>query len=134
MARGSRFKPTRAQRERVKLLKADGWSNERIAALIGVARNTLEAAFAAEIEFGADQKKAEVLEDLKAASKKGNASAARQLLDRFDTAKALRPEPTIAPKPPKLGKKQIEQQAAETPDLSTEMGELLARRMAPRLN
>lgn len=133
MAGRPRFKPTAKQRERVKLLKADGWSNDRIAAQIGVSRNTLEAALAAELEFGADAKRMEVLENLAVASKKGNASASRLLIDRFDVASTLRREHPVteeraAPKE-KLGKKVAAELAAQQPDDSTEMGGLMKRRM-----
>lgn len=120
-----RFTPTRAQRERVKLLKAFGWSNERIAALIGpkgISRNTLEAAFAAELEFGADAKRLENMEAMEKAAKKGNASAGKWLAERFDAARAsahlderagLQAPAAPAPKEEPLGKKQLRQKAAE---------------------
>lgn len=136
-----RFKPTKAQRNRVKLMKAAGWSNERIAAQIGVARNTLEKALAAELEFGADSKKLQVMENLEKASGKGNASASKQLLDMFDVASTLRPDGGDLPAPqperePRLGKKERLQREAENPDTTTEMGDLLARRaaMSNRIN
>lgn len=135
-----RFKPSRAQRNRVKLMKAAGWSNERIAAQIGVSRNTLEKALAAELEFGADSKKLQVMENLEKASGKGNASASKQLLDMFDVAATLRPDggdrPADPPREAKLGKKERQQIEAENPDTSTEMGDLLARRaeLSRRLN
>lgn len=134
------FKPTKAQRNRVKLMKAAGWSNERIAAQIGVSRNTLEKALAAELEFGADSKKLQVMENLEKASEKGNASASKQLLDMFDVAATLRPDggdrPSEPRKEPKRGKKEQLQIEAENPDTTTEMGDLLARRaaMSNRLN
>lgn len=125
------FKPTAPQRNRVKLLKAAGWSNERIAAQMEISRNTLEDRFAAELEFGADAKRLEVMENLLRASKRGNASASKQLLERFDQAPTLRPDAaseTAAPEE-KLGKKEALQRQAENPDPSSEMGELMARRM-----
>lgn len=83
-----RFKPTAKQRERVKLCKADGWSNERIARQLGISRPTLEQYFAEEIEFGADTKRLELIEAMDAAAKKGNASAGKWLHERFDAARA----------------------------------------------
>ncbi|KAF0097829.1 MAG: hypothetical protein FD144_4778 [Rhodospirillaceae bacterium] len=127
------FKPTAAQRAKVELMKAVGWSNERIAAQLKISRNTLEKAFLAELEFGADSKRLQVLENLEKASKKGNASASKQLLDQFDVAATLRPNVPAAPEEtakPKLGKKAAAEEAAQRPDPSTEMGDLMARRMA----
>ena len=109
-----RFKPTKAQRDRVKLLKADGWSNERIAAQLGISRNTLEQALAAELEFGSDAKRVELLEAMEKAAKKGNASAGKWLADRYDVARAAHQvEQREEPRPQVLGKKEQRQEAAE---------------------
>ncbi len=125
MARRGRpkFKPTPAQREKVMRLRADGWSIERIARSIGTDHETLRAAFPAELEHGADIKRAELLEYADKAAKKGNvaaikwlsdqrsaARAANQLEERASKAPASSPEVPVAPK---LGKKQAQQQAAE---------------------
>lgn len=122
------YKPTRAQRGDVESMKADGWSNERIALQLRISRPTLEKHFAAELQYGRDTVQLENLRNLRKMAKK-NASAAKQLNDRIAFAETARPEPASA-KPPKLGKKEIQQIEAETPDVSTEMGELLAKRMA----
>lgn len=128
MAGRPRFKPTKAHRDLVRLLKADDLSNERIAAQIGISRNTLEQYFGAELEFGADQVRAETLLALDKAVKRGNASAIRMRMDRLDARKLARPDQPL--KEPKLGKKEQQQAAAEHPDTSTAMGDLIARRMA----
>lgn len=117
MAGRPRFKPTSKQRERVKLLKAVGWSNERIAAQIGISPDTLASAFANEIQFGADAKRIENIEAMEKAAKKGNASAGKWLHEQFAAAKAseqLGARETASPevKPPKLGKKDQQQEAA----------------------
>lgn len=123
MAGRPRFKPTKVQRERVKLLKADGWQNDRIARHLGIARNTLEAAFAEEIEFGLDVKQAELLASADKAAKKGNATMIKWLADRRDAARAAaqvagreqQPASTQSTeaKPPPKGKKELAQQSAE---------------------
>lgn len=123
MARTGRpnFKPTPTQRERVKLLKADGWSNERIARRLGIARNTLEKVFAWELEDGADEKRAELLDYALKGAKKGNASLIKWLIDRNDRARAHSeierraqgPRETPEETPEKLGKKAERQKAAE---------------------
>lgn len=114
------FKATKPLRDRVKLLKADGWSNDRIARQLGIARNTLEKKFAEELEFGADAKRVEILEAADKAAKKGNATMIKWLADRRDVARAAeqvadREAPSAAAplKPPAKGKKEIQQQAAE---------------------
>lgn len=83
-----RFKPTTSQRDRVRRLKADGWSNDRIARVLGISRNTLEAAFAEEIEFGLDLKLDEVLELAERGAKRGNATLIKWVAQRRETARA----------------------------------------------
>lgn len=121
MAQGKRFEPTKPQRDRVKRLKADGWSNERIARVLGVSRNTLEAAFAEEIEFGLDLKLDEVLEQADKAAKKGNATMIKWVAQRREAARAQqqldeRGQPGQQPeaKPLPKGKKEQAQAAAES--------------------
>ncbi|KAF0102224.1 MAG: hypothetical protein FD144_2659 [Rhodospirillaceae bacterium] len=133
MAGRPAFKPTRDQRSDVEIMKADGWSNERIALQLRISRPTLEKAFANELQYGRDTVQLENLKSLRKMAKK-NASANRQLNDRLDLAATRRPdggdEPPAPTKETKLGKKELQQIAAETPDTSTEMGELLAKRMS----
>lgn len=114
-----RFQPTTKQRERVKLLKADGWSNERIAVQLGIDPATLAIHFKSEIEFGADAKRIELIEAMERAAKKGNASAGKWLHDRFTTARAAEqvasrelPAEAEEPKPVKRGKKEMQAEAA----------------------
>lgn len=141
MAGRPAFKPTKDQRADVETMKADGWSNDRIALQLRISRPTLEKAFADELLYGRDTVRLENLRNLRKMAKK-NASAAKQLNDRLDIAGTLRPggDPgqaeAPAPKEPKRGKKELQQHAAEHPDTSTEMGDLLARRaaLANRLN
>ncbi|MFN4017619.1 MAG: hypothetical protein ACK4JB_19925 [Reyranella sp.] len=83
-----RFEPTTKQRDRVRRLKADGWPNERIARVLGISRNTLETAFAEEIEFGLDLKLDETLELAEKGAKKGNATLIKWLAQRRDLARA----------------------------------------------
>lgn len=121
MAGRPSFKPTKAQRERVKLLKADGWSNERIARNLGIARNTLELHFAGELSDGADLKSAEILTAMEKAAKSGNVSAGKWLHERFAQARAARelenrasaPAPAEEERHEKLGKKEEKLNAAK---------------------
>lgn len=117
MAGRPRFKPTPKQRNRVKLLKADGWSNERIAAQIGISPDTLAVAFVEEIQFGADAKRLEIIEAMERAATKGNASAGKWLHDRFAAAREAeqltgREASPAEEKPLKQGKKEQQKQAA----------------------
>lgn len=125
------FKPTAAHRRDVESMKADAWSNDRIARIIGISRPTLEKHFAEELEHGRDRVQLEALRALRKLAKK-NASANSKLIDRIAVAGTLRREPG-EPKAPALGKKASAQLAASNPDRSTEMGEMLARR-ARKLN
>ena len=121
MARRGRspFAPTKAQRDRVQRLKADAWSNERIARVLGIARNTLESAFAEELEFGVDLKQDEVLDLAEKAAKKGNATMIKWLAQRRDAARAQqqvadRGQPAEQQdRPVPKGKKEQAQDAAE---------------------
>lgn len=127
------FKPTKEQRSDVELLKADGWSNERIALQLRISRPTLEAHFADELQYGADSVRLENLKNLRKMAKK-NASAAKQLNDRLDLVATRRPDGGDAPqqetaKVTKLGKKEDLQRQAENPDATSTMGGLMARRM-----
>jgi hypothetical protein len=82
------MKPTKAQRNQVALLSAAGWSHKRIAGVLGIARNTLARRFAWELEHGGDRKRCELLEAADKAARKGNVSAIRWLMARFDAAYA----------------------------------------------
>ncbi len=119
MARRGRpkFKPTPAQRDRVMRLRADGWSKERIARLIGTDHETLSANFAAELEHGADIKTDALLEAAERGAKKGNAALIKWLSDRQSAARAGRQLEERAAPPAeaptrKLGKKEERQEAA----------------------
>lgn len=126
------FKPTKAQRGDVETMKADGWSNDRIALQLRISRPTLEKHFADELQYGRDTVQLENLKNLRKMAKK-NASAAKQLNDRLDLAATRRPdggdEPPAPTKETKLGKKERLQREAENPSLDSEMGELMAARM-----
>lgn len=105
------FKVTAAKRKSVELMKADGWSDDRIAAQLGCSRPTLLKHFAHELEFGADKVRQEQLANLRRASRRGNVAAAKALLARADVlpggvSRADRqPADDNAPRPPALGKK-----------------------------
>lgn len=105
------FKVTAVKRKSVELMKADGWSDERIAAQLECSRPTLLKHFAHELEFGADKVRQEQLANLRRASRKGNVAAAKALLARADTMPGGGGKPNREPagddhpKAPPLGKK-----------------------------
>lgn len=108
MSQGKQFEPTEDDRERVSLLKADGWSNERIAKQLGIARNTLEKVFTEELATGGDKVRSQVLAAMMEAAKRGSATAGRMLIERFAAAEAGTPIMSG-----KIGKKAEKQAAAE---------------------
>lgn len=74
------FKPTAAQRRQVAIAAGGGMSHEEISLGIGIARNTLEKHFEAELSTGAYAKRLEVLQAMHAAAKRGNMTAAKAYL------------------------------------------------------
>lgn len=122
------FNVTAALRRDVALMKADGWSDDRIAAQIEISRTTLLKHFPKELEFGADKVRREQLANLAKASRKGNVAAANTLLKRVDATPVGRGR--VDPdqpdeKPEKLGKKAEATLAAETAHEGTEWGHLV---------
>lgn len=74
------YKPTAAQRRQVAIAAGGGMSHEQIALGMGIARNTLEKHFEAELSTGAYAKRLEVLQAVHAAAKRGNMAAAKAYL------------------------------------------------------
>lgn len=109
------FKPTATQRKKVAIAAGGGMSHESIAQALGIARNTLEKHFMAELTAGASERRLEALQGLHAAAKKGNVSAVKAYLagvpQFIATPDAPGDEPA-ARKPAPLGKKEAAQQAA----------------------
>lgn len=139
---GGRGRPahiaTQENRNRVTMLLAFGWSNERIAGAIGVTPPTLRKCYKAELKIRGeardrlDARTAMLLWDQ---FQGGDASAGREfrkLLERNDLMGGARPG-RVAPaekgaKGPKVGKKEAARQAAHEPDIGTPLGELMALR------
>jgi len=110
MAGRKPFNATAALRRDVELMKADGWSDDRVAAQLEISRTTLLKHFAKELEFGADKVRRNQLRNLDRAARKGSVPAANSLLRRADTIPggSIRPDPAgdETPKAPPLGKKE----------------------------
>lgn len=126
------FKVTAAMRRDVELMKADGFSDDRIARQLRCTRPTLLKHFAEELEFGADRVRREQLANLRRASKKGNVAAAKALLNRADLvpppgapAPSPTPEKADDAKGVKLGKKEAANLEAQTAEEGTSWQGLL---------
>lgn len=78
------FQPTAAQRKRVAILAAGGMAHEQIAAALRISRTTLLKHFDEELTKGAADRKAEVLDALFRAAKKGNVAAQKAFLQRAE--------------------------------------------------
>lgn len=118
------FQVTAALRQDVESMKADGFSDERIAAQLGISRTTLLKHFARELEFGADKVRREMLANLRRMSRK-NVAAAKALLAR-PTAAAPGPTPLDEAQPaPALGKKEIANRDAQTAEVGTSWSGIL---------
>lgn len=101
-SRGGRpsFKPTKPQRDRVMRLRADGWSKERIARIIGIDVGTLIKHFAEELEHGADIKTDALLEYAEKGAKKGSSANIKWLSERYALARAAEQVDQRASQPP----------------------------------
>ena len=109
------FRPTNEQRQTVRLCKADGWSDERIAVILGIARNTLTKHFAHELEHGADEERKFAVGLLRKAAERNNIAAIKAYIQLIGTGGAIEgflgdpePKPRIRPR----GKKQIAHEEA----------------------
>jgi hypothetical protein len=142
---GGRGRPehvaTQQNRNRVSLLVALGWSNERIAAALFVTQPTLRKHYFSELKFrhvARDRLVAQLGVKLLDGVNAGNVSAIREFqkyLERNDlmtygqTRQPQKPQQADKPaKAEKIGKKAAALAAAHNPDAGTAMGELMARR------
>lgn len=141
---GGRGRPehvaSQQNRNRVNLLVAMGWSNERIAAALMITQPTLRKHYFSELKFrdvARDRLVAQVGVKLIDGVNAGNISAIREFqkyLERNDLmlyGQTQAPSKKAADKPTKqqkLGKKAAALAAAHQPDIGTPMGELMARR------
>ncbi|MBW7967563.1 hypothetical protein [Bradyrhizobium sp. BR 10261] len=133
--------PTIENRNRVNMLLAMGWSNERIAAALRVTLPTLRKHYFSELRYRAvarDRLDATLLMKAFEGVDKGRIGPFLKLVERNDLMnfgqtsrpRAAEPAPveTKPEKAPKLGKKEAALLAAQSPDAGSPMGELMARR------
>ncbi len=125
--------PTQQNRNRVSMLVALGWSNQRIAAAMLVTLPTLRKHYFSELKYRAvardrlDANLATKLWDLFLAGNVAAGKEFRKLLERNDLMLYGQAPPPAA-KEPKLGKKEAALAAAQRPDRGSTLGELMARR------
>jgi hypothetical protein len=126
------FNPTAKHRDRVMLLAAGGITESAIAIVLGICRRTLQSYFAAELATGRGVKRAQNLERLEAAAKRGNVSAMKALAAAFDRGEhqeqvagetaAARRERAEAAVRERMSKRQLEQRDALTAGQDTDWG------------
>lgn len=115
------YVPTDEDREKVRVLKAGGMSNEAIAEALSISEPTLRKYFALDLEVGAAKVTAEVIMARYRSAIAGNATAQNKWLD---AAGAVPPKPRRKAEP-KLGKKEIAQAEAETAHEASDWGSIL---------
>jgi hypothetical protein len=132
--RGRRpFNPTAKHRDRVMLLAAGGIPQPAIAAVLGCCDRTLRNYFAVELKSGRGVKRAQNLERLEAAAKRGNVSAMKALAQAFDRGEsqelraaesaAERRERAEAAVRERVSKRQLLARDAATAGLDSDWGE-----------
>lgn len=117
-----KYAPTDDEREKVRVLKAGGMTNEAIAEAIGISEPTLRLHFPSELDRGAAKVRADVLMARYRSAMGGNVSAQTKMLDLVAAVAAGeklkgREAPEGAQTPARrvrLGKKAEQQQAAES--------------------
>lgn len=133
--------PTTRNRNRVSMLVAMGWSNERIAGALDCTLPTLRKYYFSELRLRAvarDRINSEVLMKLWEGVQAGSVSAIRQFraevehndlmtFGQKEKPRADRPADKPAPAV-KVGKKEAAELAAHQPDQASPLGELMARR------
>ena len=113
-------------------------THDAIARVLGIDGNTLRKHFSAELEFGAQRKRAEVIGMLFKSAKGGNVTAQKKLEDMTKVVVAeagiVEELPAEAARTPKLGKKEEAAQAASTAGRGTEWGDDLGGNPGARVN
>ncbi len=108
------FAPTDEDREKVRVLKAGGMTNEAIAEVIGVSEPTLRKHFSYELDIATAKVRADLLMARYRAAMGGNVQAQNKMIEQVSANAAQR---KIAAekeeKKPKLGKKEEQKLAAE---------------------
>lgn len=131
-----RYIPAAEQKTMVEHLLAVGESHEDIGKLLGISQPVFRDRFAAQITDARLRLRAGFLAVVFEKAMDGNASMLKLAMDLTAQPDEAKPyelpkaaaEVPAEPKPEKLGKKAQQALAAANPDVSTPMGELMARR------
>lgn len=133
-----RYEPKAAQTVMVRNLLSVGESHDAIGTLLGISQPVFRSRFAAEISDARLRLRAAFLAVVFEKALDGNASMLKLAMDLTAEAEEAKPyelpksqpegEAPAEPKPEKLGKKERQALAAANPDVSTPMGEMMARR------
>lgn len=108
------FAPTDEDREKVRVLKAGGMTNEAIAEVIGVSEPTLRKHFSYELDIATAKVRADLLMARYRAAMGGNVQAQNKMIEQVSANAAQRKvSPEKEEKKPKLGKKEEQKLAAE---------------------
>jgi len=120
------FKKTKENQELVALLRADGWTQERIAAYLGCDVKTLAKYFSRELQHGSDLIRGMALQVTLQRMRQGNSVATGRLLELTLEAGAVAiPIAPKADKPAPLGKKEQANAEAEVAHENTAWGAIL---------
>jgi hypothetical protein len=136
------YVPRKEDHENVRLWRAMGIPINSIWKMLGIGQHVFDKHFRVDLHMGRDVIKTRTYAYLMASAKKGNITAIRELnrlMEKADIADAaakflddpVKAEETKAPE--KLGKKEAAQIAAKNPDVSTPIGELMAKRAKLRV-
>ncbi|WP_043062363.1 hypothetical protein [Brucella anthropi] len=108
------FAPTDEDREKVRVLKAGGMTNEAIAEVIGVSEPTLRKHFSYELDIATAKVRADLLMARYRAAMGGNVQAQNKMIEQVSANAVQRKvSPEKEEKKPKLGKKEEQKLAAE---------------------
>ncbi|MGN6451257.1 MAG: hypothetical protein ACTHLK_22220 [Brucella intermedia] len=108
------FAPTDEHREKVRVLKACGMTNDAIAEAIGISEPTLRKHFSLELDIATAKVRADVLWARYQSAMGGNVSAQNRLIEQVSANEANRKRnPDKPEKKPKLGKKEEQKLAAQ---------------------
>ncbi|RAI44716.1 helix-turn-helix domain-containing protein [Rhodoplanes roseus] len=120
------FAKTKENQELVCLLRASGWTQQRICRYLGCDEKTLRKYFSRELEEGADRIEGMALEVLLKKMRLGDRLSATKLLELIDDkGNPAPPVPRAAPKEAPLGKKAQLEAEARTGHSATGWGDLL---------
>ena len=117
------YAPTEEDREKVRVLKAGGMSDDAVATALGISAPTLRKHFSYELDVGTAKTRAELLLALHRSAMGGNVAAQKKALELVTASSAGdalkgRETPSAATagdatRAGRMGKKELQQQSAE---------------------